>query len=205
MITIIDYGLGNLGSVKNALDKLGVNSVVSSRFYDIERADGLILPGVGAAGEGMKNLRERKLDTIIKQEVEKGKPLFGICLGMQLLMTKSEEGNVDCLNIVQGEVNKFKTKLKIPQIGWNTAQTKSSQALFIDIPNDSYFYFVHSFFCIPEDKLVIGTTNYGEVFCSVLQKNNVYGVQFHPEKSGESGLQLLKNFTKIVYENNSSN
>lgn len=206
MIVIINYGLGNLGSVKNALDKLGVDSMVSNKPTDIERADGLILPGVGAAGEGMKNLREREIDVVIKNEVKKGKSLLGICLGMQLLMTKSEEGNEECLNIIKGSVKKFKTKLKIPQIGWNTVQANDSSLLFRGIPQNSYFYFVHSYYCAPSEINKSGaTTQYGEVFSSVVRRENVFGVQFHPEKSGSGGLQLLKNFTNIIYENNTSN
>lgn len=204
MIVIIDYDLGNLGSVKNALDKLGVISVISKSVTDIQEADGLILPGVGAAGEGMKNLKEKRLDEVIKQEATKGKPILGICLGMQLLMSKSEEGNVDCLNIVEGMVKKFVIPLKVPQIGWNTARVKESK-LFEGIPQNSYFYFVHSYYCSPVDqKSVIGKTKYGTQFCSALQKNIIFGVQFHPEKSGSNGLLLLKNFTNIIYENNTS-
>jgi glutamine amidotransferase len=203
MIIIIDYGLGNLGSVKNALDKLGVNSRISKSVSDIEMADGLILPGVGAAREGMKNLKARQLDTLIKQAVKKGKPILGICLGMQLLMSKSEEGNVDCLNIVEGKVQKFTVLLKVPQIGWNTVTAKKNTRLFMDIPQNSYFYFVHSYYCVPtRKKIYIGETEYGTQFCSALQNKNIFGVQFHPEKSGENGLLLLKNFTKIAYENN---
>lgn len=204
MIIIIDYGLGNLGSVKNALDKLGVISMVSSSSEDIKKASGLILPGVGAAGEGMKNLKKIKLDKLIKKEVTKGKSILGICLGMQLLMSKSEEGNVGCLNIIDGQVKKFGVKLKIPQIGWNTVQANESSQLFTNIPQNSYFYFVHSYYCLPQNKkTVIGNTEYEMRFCSALQKNNIFGVQFHPEKSGENGLQLLKNFTNMTYENNS--
>jgi len=206
MIVIIDYGLGNLGSVKNAFDKLNILSMVSSSVDEITKASGLILPGVGAAGEGMKNIKERALDSVIKQEVVKGKPILGICLGMQLLMSKSEEGNVDCLNIVEGTVKKFTISLKVPQIGWNTVQAGKGSKLFKDIPQNSYFYFVHSYYCFPMDKkITIGETEYGTKFCSILQKKNIFGVQFHPEKSGDSGLSLLKIFSEIVYENNTGN
>ena len=205
MITIIDYGLGNLGSVKNALDKLGVNSTISSKMSDIENADGLILPGVGAAGEGMKNLREKKLDKSIRQVVQNGKPLLGICLGMQLLMSSSEEGDVSCLNIVNGKVKKFIATLKVPQIGWNSVQAKEGCPLFKGIPKMSFYYFVHSYYCAP----ILATdveaqTQYGETFCSALRRKNVFGVQFHPEKSGENGLRLLKNYANYIYENNTS-
>lgn len=203
MIAIIDYGLGNLGSVKNALDKLGVESLISKSASVIEKADGLILPGVGAAGEGIKNLKAGKLDRAIKNFSDKDKPILSICLGMQLLMSQSEEGNVECLNIIKGNVKKFKTNLKVPQIGWNTVKTKKDTKLFADIPQNSYFYFVHSYYCSPSDrKAEGGETEYGTTFCSAVQKDNIFGVQFHPEKSGEDGLMLLKNFTDIVYENN---
>jgi len=206
MITIIDYGLGNLGSVKNALDRLGVDSMISKSMNDIGKADGLILPGVGAAGEGMKNLKARRLDKIIRQEVSKGKPILGICLGMQLLMSKSEEGDVDCLSILRGTVQKFNIRLKIPQVGWNTVQVDDKCWLFKNIPQNNYFYFVHSYFCCLADKKTeIGMTEYGTKFCSVVQKNNIFGVQFHPEKSGDNGLNLLKNFTEITYEDNTGN
>lgn len=206
MIIIIDYGLGNLGSVKNALDKIGVDSQISRSASDIEKADGLILPGVGAAGEGMKNLKSYKLDTIVAQEVAKGKPILGICLGMQLLMSTSEEGNVDCLNIVKGKVKKFIIPFKVPQIGWNVVNSKKNKKIFVGIPENSYFYFVHSYYCLPANaKTIIGKTTYEIQFCSVMQKDNVYGVQFHPEKSGSNGLLLLKNFANIVYENTTGN
>ena len=202
MIVIIDYGLGNLGSVKNALDILGVDSLISKSACEIRKADGLILPGVGAAGEGMKNLKEILFYQLVKEEVFKRKPILGICLGMQLLMSKSEEGNVKCLDIVEGVTKKFIISQKVPQIGWNTVQKDENCQLFKNIPQESYFYFVHSYYCFPKDKkLAIGETKYGIKFCSAFQEKNIFGVQFHPEKSGENGLQLLRNFTNIVYEN----
>ena len=205
MIIIIDYGLGNLGSVKNALDRVGVDSLISNLPKDIENAAGLILPGVGAAGEGMKNLKARNLIPPLRVVIKQGKPLLGICLGMQLLMTKSEEDTVDCLNLLEGDVKKFVTKLKVPQIGWNTV-TSAKSKLMNGISQSSYFYFVHSYYCVPESKeMCRATTNYSAPFCSIVQKKNIFGVQFHPEKSGENGLQLLKNFETIVYENNTSN
>lgn len=206
MIAIIDYGLGNLGSVKNALDTLGIDSFISKSPIEIERASGLILPGVGAAREGMKNLKAGKLDRAIKDFSDRNKPILGICLGMQLLMSQSEEGNVECIDIIKGNVKKFKTNLKVPQIGWNTVKTIGDYSLLKDIRSESYFYFVHSYFCSPtNNKTIKGSTQYGELFCSVLQDSNIYGVQFHPEKSGDNGLLLLKNFSEIVYENNTGN
>lgn len=205
MIVIIDYGLGNLGSVKNALDKLGIDSMVSKLTTDIKKADGLILPGVGSASEGMKNLQKSGLDNVIRGQIEKKKPFLGICLGMQLLLSSSEEGNTKCLNIIEGKVKKFKTDLKVPQIGWNQVMNKST-SLFTGIKNNSYFYFVHSYYCQPKEiQTEIGLTDYGITFCSAFENRNIFGVQFHPEKSGENGLKLLKNFTNIAYANNTGN
>lgn len=206
MIVIIDYGLGNLGSVKNALDKLGVVSVISKSRDDIEKAAGLILPGVGSACEGMKNIKKAKLDKVIVDQLKRGKPFLGICLGMQLLFSKSEEGNVKCLNIIEGKVKKFDSRLKVPQIGWNAVEQKTKNLLFKNIPKNSSFYFVNSYYCQPGDKsIIVGESEYGINFCSVLVKKNIVATQFHPEKSGNIGLKLLKNFVDIVYANNTSN
>lgn len=197
MIVIIDYGVGNLASVKNALDKLGVISEISNNPSVIKEAQALILPGVGAAGQGMKNLKEKGLDKILIDEIKQGKPFLGICLGMQLLFEKSEEGNVKCLGILKGPVKKFKKMRKIPQIGWNEVDIKQKLNIFRDVRSGSYFYFVNSFYCLPKDKEVIaGSTSYGETFASVVAKDNVIGVQFHPEKSGPVGFKLLENFAK---------
>jgi glutamine amidotransferase len=198
MIVVIDYGLGNLASVANALTKLEIPFKVSSQIEDLRSATALILPGVGAAAFGMKNLRERKLDAEIKTQVALGKPLLGICLGMQLLFSSSDEGDVACLDLVKGKVKKIETKLKVPQIGWNQVMASDSK-LLKGIKNESYFYFVHSYYCDPSDcKVVTGKTNYDQDFCSVLEAKNIYGVQFHPEKSGEAGLKLLRNFWELV-------
>lgn len=198
MIVIIDYGVGNLASVKNALDKLRVKNVISNDPITIRKAEALILPGVGAAGQGMKNLKEKGLDKVIIEETKKGKSFLGICLGMQLLFEKSEEENVKCLGILKGQVKRFKKMKKIPQIGWNNVRIMNNESRIMNgIKTESYFYFVNSFCCLPKDKKVItGVTNYGEKFASVVQKNNVIGVQFHPEKSGPVGFKLLENFVK---------
>lgn len=203
MIAVIDYGLGNLASVKNALTKIGISSEVSSDINVLKKAKALILPGVGAAGQGMKNLKEKGLDTFITEQIRQGKPFLGICLGMQLLFEKSEEGNVTCLGILKGSVKKFKKMRKVPQIGWNQIQMQKlkfkNQNFFKKIPDSSYFYFINSYYCSPSDQLtVVETTRYGEDFASVIVKNNIVGVQFHPEKSGDVGLQLLKNFWEAV-------
>ena len=199
MIVIIDYDLGNLGSVKNALDKLGVDSMISKSRKDIEKADGLILPGVGSAKQGMENLKARQLDKILIGEIKKEKPFLGICLGMQLLFSESEEGNVKCLNVINGKVKKFNSELKVPQIGWNTVKQITKNKLFKDIPKTSSFYFVNSFYCQPEDQsLIVGKTEYGINYCSVLVKENIIATQFHPEKSGQDGLQFIKNWIKLI-------
>lgn len=191
---IIDYGLGNLASVKNALDKLGIKNKISSNPSVLKKAKALILPGVGAAGQGMKNLKSMGLDKVIIEEIEKGKPFLGICLGVQLLFEKSEEDNVNCLGILKGQVKKFKKMRKVPQIGWNQVEIKQKSNLFSGISNNSYFYFVNSFYCAPGEKITTGLTNYGETFASVVEKKNIIGVQFHPEKSGKIGFKLLRNF-----------
>lgn len=199
MIVIIDYGLGNLASITNALNKLGIKNRISGNPSVIKKAKALILPGVGAAGEGMRNLKKQGLDKIILQEIEKGKPFLGICLGMQLLFEKSEEGKIKCLGVFKGVVKKFKKERKIPQIGWNNVLFTGRQKLFRGIPDKSFFYFVNSFYCQPQDKSIItGTTEYGEKFASIIIKDNVVGMQFHPEKSADSGLQLLKNFKETM-------
>lgn len=203
MIVIIDYGLGNLGSVKNTLDQLGVDSVISNNPEVTKKSGALILPGVGSAFEGMKNLKRLKIDRLIVDEIRRGKPFLGICLGMQLLFSKSEEGNVKCLNIIEGTVKKFNSKLKVPQIGWNEITVKSEELriknLFLDIPNNSSFYFVNSYYCLPDDESIVAAkTEYGINFCSVLIKKNIIATQFHPEKSGPLGRQLITNWLKLI-------
>lgn len=199
MITIIDYGSGNLASVANALSKVEIPFEISSDVNVLKNAKVLILPGVGAAGQSMENLKERGLDKEIIEQAKKGTPILGICLGMQLIFSSSEEGNVNCLGLAKGEVKKFNTSLKVPQIGWNQVESKNDSKLLKGIKNNSYFYFVNSYYCdSKEPNLVKGITNYEVKFCSVIERSNLYGVQFHPEKSGDIGLQLLKNFWEAV-------
>lgn len=200
MIAIIDYGIGNLASITNTLNRLNIKSKITADAEELKRADSLILPGVGAAGEGMKNIRERKLDKVLIATVKKGKPFLGICLGMQLLFEKSEEGDVECLGILEGTVKKFRKEKKIPQIGWNSVEFRMKNSQFQNIPDNSYFYFVNSFYCVPEDKSIIaGETVYGEKFASVVIQRNITATQFHPEKSGKAGFLLLKNFVRSFY------
>ncbi len=196
MIVIIDYKLGNVGSVVNALNSLNVENTVSDDPAVIKKSDAIILPGVGAAGQGMENLKKNGLDKVLVEEIKKGKPFLGICLGMQLLFETSEEGNTKCLGVFDGTVNKFKKMRKIPQIGWNNVGIMNNELRIMDgIKTDSYFYFVNSYYCDPKDKEIIaGKTTYGKTFASIVVKDNIVGVQFHPEKSGDVGFQLLKNF-----------
>ena len=203
MIVIIDYGLGNLGSVKNTLDKLGVDSMISKSRKDIEMAKGIVLPGVGSAKQGMENLKTQCLDKVLINEIKKGKPFLGICLGMQLLFSSSEEGNTECLNVIDGKVKKFNSELKVPQIGWNEVRIKSLELrvknLFKNVLDKSSFYFVNSYYCLPDDKsIIVGETEYGINYCSVLIKKNITATQFHPEKSGQIGLQFIKNWIKKI-------
>jgi len=194
MIGIIDYDIGNVGSVANALRKLDVSFIVSRDSNVLDKADALILPGVGSANGGMENLYKLKLTEFIKNEILNGKPIIGICLGMQILFDSSEEGNTKCLGILKGKVKKFKKEKKIPQIGWNQVIIQQYNNVAMKQFNNKFFYFVNSYYCIPEDKsIVVGSTKYGEEFTSIIQYKNIFATQFHPEKSGQIGLQFLRN------------
>ncbi len=202
MIAIINYGLGNLASVKNTLDRLKIPAIITNDIVEIQKAEAIILPGVGSAKQGMENLKKGKLDKILISEIKNGKPSLGICLGMQLLFSESEEGNVKCLNVIEGKVKMFKNKkLKIPQIGWNEIiyQRSKIKNLFNKIPDKSSFYFVNSFYCQPDDQSIVAAkTKYGINFCSILVKQNIIATQFHPEKSGQIGQQFIKNWIKLI-------
>lgn len=204
MITIIDYGMGNLRSVHKAFERFCPNVIVSSSAKDIARSDKIILPGVGAFKVAMDELRKRNLIDPIKTSIKKGKPFLGICLGLQLLFSESEEGGkIKGLDIIKGKVKRFKEKsgLKIPHMGWNQIRTKSIKprtTILDGVKNGSYMYFVHSYYAAPKDKKVIlCETDYGENFTSGVCKDNVYGFQFHPEKSQATGLKIIENFTKL--------
>ena len=201
MITVIDYGVGNIGSVANTLVRLGQPYQISADPTVIRSADVLLLPGVGAAGVGMQNLRDRELDTTIRLAIRNGKPFLGFCLGMQLLFDYSEEADTACLGILKGSVKKFQRERKVPQIGWNLVipvkTNPNAVRLFAGIPERSAFYFVNSYYPIPADRSVAAaTTEYGERFASMVATKNIVATQFHPEKSGEVGLRLLQNIIK---------
>jgi len=201
MIAIIDYGMGNLASVKNALNKLGYEAVISDDSDVILKAERVILPGVGAFEDAIKNLRQRGLDKAIDEVLRQDKPLLGICLGLQLLMSESEENGLhQGLGIVPGRVIKFQLpgEYKVPHMGWNSITPSADSRLFAGISSESYFYFVHSYYVVPEDEPVIAARcNYGVDFTCAIERGRLYATQFHPEKSGTIGLQVLKNFGEI--------
>ena len=190
-IAIIDYGASNLQSVANALTSLGRSFEIITNPEKLVDFDKVILPGVGAAGNAMKKLKKSGFAKILpKLKV----PTLGICLGLQLFADFSEEGNTKCLSIVSGNVEKFETELKVPHMGWNKVEFVKKSKLTVGIPDNSFFYFVHSYYLETSKKFVIGQTAYGIDFPAIVQKDNFYAVQFHPEKSGKWGLKLLDNF-----------
>lgn len=192
---IVDYGVGNLKSVTNAMDYLGLSTRITSDPKELELADAILLPGVGAFPDAADKLRAAGLDTVLVAQAEK-KPILGICLGMQLLLDRGEEVR-ECagLGLVPGSVRKIETNLKLPHIGWNSLSFPNASPLFAGVEEGSYVYFVHSFCAVAEDPAtVIAQTDYGVPVTAAVQKGNVYGCQFHPEKSGEVGLQILRNF-----------
>jgi glutamine amidotransferase len=200
MITIIDYGAGNLRSVVNAISRLGYQAKVTTSPAEVLEAKAVILPGVGAAADTMTNLRQQGLDEPIRQFVAVGKPFLGVCIGMQVLLSDTEEGgNQPCLGIIPGQVRKFAPGLKVPHMGWNQLRQKKAHFIFEGIADGANFYFVHSYYVEPEDKgLVAGETEYGIPFCSVIAKDNLIATQFHPEKSGEVGLKIYDNFIRMA-------
>jgi glutamine amidotransferase len=197
MITILNYGSGNLKSIKNGFSKIGQDAIISDDIYQIEKADTLILPGVGAFGNAMDQLQKYK--DLILEHISSGKPFLGVCLGQQILFTKSEESKgIKGLDVLKGEVVRFDEGLKIPHMGWNNLEIKNECVLFEGIGNE-YMYFVHSYYVKPEDEnIVAATTNYGVDFPAAICKDNIFATQFHPEKSGEIGLKILKNFVNHI-------
>ena len=198
-IVIVDYGMGNINSIKNMLRYLGQQSVLSNKADDILAADRLILPGVGNFGAAMENIEKLDLRRILNQAVtEKHKPILGICLGMQLLLSHSEEGNADGFGWIKGQVRKFQfdtAEYKIPHMGWNYVDIHKMSGLVQNIGQDSRYYFVHSYYAECADrKDCIATTDYGITFDSIIGHGNVMGTQFHPEKSHKYGMEILKNF-----------
>ena len=198
-IAVVDYGVGNLMSVTNALSYLGLNNVVTSDRGEIEKADGIILPGVGAFGNAARQLVEHGFDSLLKAQAEV-KPMLGVCVGMQLLFESSSEmGQHGGLGIIPGRVRRIKTGLKLPHMGWNSLEIKKECPIFRGLNGGEYVYFVHSYCAEVEDPGdVSATVEYSENFAVSVSRGNVFGLQFHPEKSGECGLEILKNFGDLI-------
>ena len=200
MIAIVDYSAGNLRSVVNAVSRLGYQPKVTSCPEDMLDAQAVILPGVGAAANTMENLKTLGLINPVRRFIAEDRPFLGVCIGLQILFTGTEEGGWHkCLDVVPGLVCKLPSKLKIPHTGWNQVKQKISHPIFDGIPDEANFYFVHSYYVEPEDSsLAAGETEYGIPICSVLTRGNIVATQFHPEKSGEVGLRFYDNFIKIA-------
>ena len=204
MIAIIDYEAGNLTSVARALTHLGYENEITADAKTIAAAERVIFPGVGAAKATMETLQKRGLDQVLIDFYRTGKPMLGICIGIQILFTHSEEEDAECLGLLPGYVRKFPTTetktetLKVPQIGWNEVYQTRSHPIFKDVPNPAHFYFVNSYYPVPETQdVVIGETVYGLEFCSVIAHDNLIATQFHLEKSGRVGLKMLNNFLTL--------
>ncbi|MDQ3667886.1 MAG: imidazole glycerol phosphate synthase subunit HisH [Acidobacteriota bacterium] len=195
-IAIIDYGVGNLRSVEKAFAAVGAQAVISSDENILQQAGALVLPGVGAFGACMKALSARGFDELVRERVAKGTPLLGVCVGMQMLFEESEEfGKTFGLGLLRGRVRRFAIDLVVPQVGWNQVWQQGMHPLLAGIADNAFFYFVHSYFCEADDpSVVLGETDYGATYASVVAQGNVCGVQFHPEKSQSAGLRLLANF-----------
>ena len=208
-LVVIDYESGNLRSVTRALQTHGVAPVVTGDPEELEDADALVLPGVGSGPAAMTALNERGLVGPIKSFAASGKPFLGVCLGLQLLLEHTEEGDSPCLGIVEGRVRKLPEEakdqrgvdLKVPHMGWNSVNVNFQHPAFAGVPQGSYFYFVHSYYADPTDESgVLGATDYGLTFCSIYARGNLMATQFHPEKSGPTGLRIYCNFVAIAEE-----
>jgi glutamine amidotransferase len=200
MVAIIDYGAGNLGSVANAIIKLGYQPNITDRPGDVLSSASVILPGVGAAGDAMEKLESIGMTDVIRQVIHEKRPLFAVCIGLQLLFSSTEEGGLHkCLNVIPGIVKRLPQGLKVPHMGWNQVKQQFRHPLFNGIPDEANFYFVHSYYAEPEDiSVVAGTTDYGVSMCSVVIKDNLVATQFHPEKSGNWGLRMYSNFLEMA-------
>jgi len=200
MIAIIDHGAGNLRSVANAITTLGYQPTVTSNPDHILGAAAAILPGVGAAGDIMHSLKKTGLNRVVAQLISEGRPLFAVCVGMQVLLSGTEEGGWhECLGIIPGAVRQLPPGLKIPHMGWNQVKQRATHPILEAIPDEANFYFVHSYYCVPDDSSVVSaTTDYGVSICSIIIKGNLVATQFHPEKSGRYGLQMYTNFLEMA-------
>jgi glutamine amidotransferase len=200
MIAIIDYGAGNLGSVANAIVKLGYQPNITDRPGDVLSSSVVILPGVGAAGDAMEKLETIDMADALRHVINDNRPLFAVCVGLQLLFSNTEEGGFHkCLGVIPGTVKKLPQNLKVPHMGWNQVKQQVKHPIFDGIPDEANFYFVHSYYGEPEDRSVVaGSTDYGVNMCSVVIKNSLIATQFHPEKSGKWGLRMYSNFLEMA-------
>ncbi|MBI4456161.1 MAG: imidazole glycerol phosphate synthase subunit HisH [Acidobacteria bacterium] len=196
---VIDYKICNLGSVRRAIESVGGHVMISSQKEEVAAADRVILPGVGSFRQGMENLHQLDLLSCLRKHIEQGKPLLGLCLGMQLLFIEGKEfGSTRGIGLIPGTVERMQGALPIPHVGWNQIAWTRPEKITERIPSQSYFYFVHSYVCWPErEEDILGVTEYGEIFPSVVQRENIWGFQCHPEKSQQPGLTLLANFLKM--------
>jgi imidazole glycerol-phosphate synthase subunit HisH len=203
MIAIVDYGMGNLKSVEKGFKKVGIDAVVTSEPGVIDNAGAVVLPGVGAFKDCIRNLTDRSLTEAVISSINKGKPFLGICLGLQVLFSESEEfGSCRGLDIFKGRVVRFQEGLKVPHMGWNTVKMVNRAPILSDVDDNEFFYFVHSFYVVPEDRNIIATTtDYGKTFTSMIWKDNIFATQFHPEKSQGLGLKILSGFGKFAEKN----
>jgi len=201
MVTIINYGAGNLGSVVNAIVELGYQPQVTSNPDDLLRATAIVLPGVGAAGDAMERLDNSGMAAAIREAIAVGTPLLAVCIGLQLLFSHTEEGGKHrCLEIIPGAVKRLPPGIKIPHMGWNQVKQLVDHPIFRGIPDEANFYFVHSYYAEPADTSVVAaTTDYGITFCSMVIRDNLIATQFHPEKSGRWGLRMYANFLEMAF------
>ena len=198
-VVIIDYESGNLRSVARAVERAGVTPTVTSNPSSLVDADGVILPGVGSGPAAMSALQSRGLVQPLLHYIAGGRPFLGVCLGLQLLLDATDEGDAECLGLVTGRVRRLPDGLKVPHMGWNTVRFQRDHPLWDGIPQDSHFYFVHSYYADPDQRdYVAGLTEYGVPFCSIYARDNVVATQFHPEKSGDTGLRIYANFVRQV-------
>jgi glutamine amidotransferase len=200
MIAVLDYRAGNLRSVVKALEAVGARPVVTDDPDVVARADGLVVPGQGSAWDAMRNLEALGLVEPLKAYVASGRPFLGVCLGEQIIFESSEEhGGVTCLGLIPGTVRRLPGGQKVPHIGWNSVRFRTAHPLLEGVPSDEYFYFVHSYYVDPTDaEMVVGETDYGVTFASIVAHNNVFATQFHPEKSSGIGLKIYENFARLV-------